>query len=440
MSARARDKRVFTFSPARSQLLTLAALATMELLSWLALGSSTLTVLLIIVTYSSFSAGSRAGVTSAALTSLYAAYYFSIPGKLLHYTHEDLLRLLIFPVTSVTIALMVGALRRKAHESEHVLRCLADAAFEGIIIHAQGEILEVNQSCANMFGYELSEIGARSVLDLFAPESRDLLANSFRSGSDEPFEAVGVRGDGATFTVEVRGKRCSYRGIDARVAAIRDITERKTLEKQLVEEAMRDPLTRLPNRSLFMESLNRALSRAARQKRSLAVLFLDVDRLKSVNDTLGHEAGDRLLIEVGTRLQRCLRAQDIVAQLGEVEFEILLEDIDGPGDATVVAERIVELLREPVRIMGREIRIGASIGIALGGLEKVTPEELLRDADLAMYRTKRTGRGRYMAPDAYEPRSYSRSQPGPTGQNAVPDTASPAPRESAGWNMQQAGG
>ena len=168
----------------------------------------------------------------------------------------------------------------------------------------------------------------------------------------------------------------------------------KRLE-QLTRQAFRDPLTNLPNRALFMDRLTHGLTRAQRRHEHLAVLFLDLDRFKVVNDTLGHSVGDQLLVEVSRRLTSALRPGDTVARLGGDEFGILLEDVADAETAEAVALRVEESLGTPYRFEGREVFVTASIGIALSSAKLGLPEEILRDADLAMYHAKAKGKARH---------------------------------------------
>ena len=169
---------------------------------------------------------------------------------------------------------------------------------------------------------------------------------------------------------------------------------------QLIREAFRDALTGLPNRALFMDRLAHALTRAERGGVNLAVLFLDLDRFKILNETLGHEVGDRLLLEVGHRITSCLRPEDTVARLGGDEFALLLEDTADLTAATAMAERVSAEIQRPFIVDGRDVLISASIGIALTGGGSMQPDEILRNADLAMYQAKAEGRARY---ELYQP-------------------------------------
>jgi diguanylate cyclase (GGDEF)-like protein len=180
-----------------------------------------------------------------------------------------------------------------------------------------------------------------------------------------------------------------------RVWSFSDITERKQTERQLRHQAFHDPLTGLPNRAFFMDTLGRVLRRALRTEETSAVLFLDLDRFKIINDSLGHETGDQLLVEASRRLKNCLRPGDLAARFGGDEFTVLLEHVDSITDATHVAERIAEVLSTPFDLGGHEMYTTTSVGIVLSNKGGDRAEDLLRDADVAMYRAKSKGRARY---------------------------------------------
>jgi diguanylate cyclase (GGDEF)-like protein/PAS domain S-box-containing protein len=180
------------------------------------------------------------------------------------------------------------------------------------------------------------------------------------------------------------------------LGSMMDVTERKSLEQQLTHQALHDPLTKIANRALFKDRVDHALSKLARTHSSLAVLFLDLDNFKAINDSLGHAAGDKLLILVAERLQDCLRTADTAARLGGDEFAVLVEQMFRSDESLSIAERILSVFREPFIIDGKEIHVGTSIGIASSSSEALQSEELLRNADLAMYLAKSQGKGKFV--------------------------------------------
>ena len=180
-----------------------------------------------------------------------------------------------------------------------------------------------------------------------------------------------------------------------RVWTFSDITERKHYEERLEHRAFHDPLTELPNRSLFMNRVEQALARLDRRGKALAILFFDLDRFKVVNDTMGHEKGDWLLQEIGKRLHGMLRPGDTAARFGGDEFTLLLEDLNGIDDARVITERLIEALQQPLTLEGREFEVTASIGVAMSFSRHDSAGDLLRNADIAMYRAKNKGKARY---------------------------------------------
>jgi len=214
------------------------------------------------------------------------------------------------------------------------------------------------------------------------------------------------------FQIEYRilTKRDDYRWVLTRGLAIRDsdgvpyrmagslsdVTERKRAEQQMLHDAFHDALTGLPNRALFLDRLQRAMERSKRyEKEDFAVLFLDLDRFKVVNDSLGHQIGDQLLIALSERLSNLLRSSDTLARLGGDEFVMLIEWLGDPIDSALVSERIQEDLKQSFELGNQSVFISASIGIVSGSTDYERPEDILRDADIAMYRAKSTGKARY---------------------------------------------
>ncbi len=240
------------------------------------------------------------------------------------------------------------------------------------------------------------------LMEAIHPDDRELLREAIGGalckGKPYDFEHRVVRPDGEVRVVHRRAEVVfDDEGMPVRmVGTVHDVTERKALEERLEHQALHDPLTDLPNRTLFVDRLGHALTRLGRRGGKAAVLFLDLDNFKFVNDSLGHEAGDELLAAVSGRLRACLRPEDTAARLGGDEFAVLLENVAGVDDAAQVAERITGELREPFVVRGHEVFATPSIGIAFGGSDQDRPENLLRDADVAMYRAKEEGKARHL--------------------------------------------
>jgi diguanylate cyclase (GGDEF)-like protein len=211
----------------------------------------------------------------------------------------------------------------------------------------------------------------------------------------ESGEVEGRRVSGEVFPMELTVSEMPPEDQRLFIAVVRDVTERKAVERELTRLAFHDPLTNLANRSLFIDRLQHALDRASRQESKIAVMFLDLDNFKVVNDSLGHKAGDQLLAHVSQRLVGCLRTADTAARLGGDEFTVLLEDLSSSEDVLAVADRIAEQLNAAFQLEGREVFVTASVGIAISTGDDDTAESLIRTADLAMYQAKTSGKARY---------------------------------------------
>jgi diguanylate cyclase (GGDEF)-like protein len=206
-----------------------------------------------------------------------------------------------------------------------------------------------------------------------------------------------VRKDGKLVWVHLSAAViCDVRGTPIRVAAIvKDITARKKMENKIKHMALHDPLTGLPNKRFFQDIVNLEIAEARRNKKKLAILFLDLDGFKNVNDSLGHETGDQLLMEVAARLKSAIRASDMVARIGGDEFNIVLGDIVHAEDSAEIAGKILECVRQPFRLTGREVHVSASIGIVIYPDDGQEVDVLFRYADIAMYHAKELGKNTY---------------------------------------------
>jgi diguanylate cyclase (GGDEF)-like protein/PAS domain S-box-containing protein len=257
--------------------------------------------------------------------------------------------------------------------------------------------LEVNAAAVHAYGYSRDEFLARHVPDIWPPDDvPSRLAELELRGLVAPAGQVRHRlRDGRVIDAEIRSHALAFRGHDAVLVAAQDVTQRNALEAELRHQAFHDSLTGLANRALFADRIDHAIRRLHRDDKLAAVLLVDLDRFKNVNDSLGHTVGDKLLVEVAGLLQGMLREGDTAARLGGDEFGILLEDLDSLEDANAAAQRIIDALHEPFCLDGKEVFVHASIGVTMAGVDGANAEELLRNADAAMYGAKSDGKGRY---------------------------------------------
>lgn len=304
-------------------------------------------------------------------------------------------------------AQLVLAVERSSgfHEQIHghatFLEELLDSAPEALAIVHKRRILHVNYEFTRLFGYSLEECIGNYLDEMVVPEGRrhecEILTHAVAQHERAYMETVRLTRAGELVDVSVLMAPVRIGGDEVgHFITYRDIREQKQVEAKLQHSALHDPLTGLANRVLFMDRLQLTMTRLVRRPdRNFALLFLDLDHFKQVNDTLGHASGDALLLKITTRLQACLRPQDTIARFGGDEFAILLDEILSASDAIRVAERIQQAVRQPVDVYGHEVFVSASIGIALGAVDYTSAEQLMRDADFAMYRAKANGKARY---------------------------------------------
>lgn len=286
-------------------------------------------------------------------------------------------------------------------ESEERYRRLVDLSPDGIVIHSTEGLVFVNPAGASLLKAQSpEELLQRKILDFVHPEFSEvfqMLMDMIESNaSPAPWrEGKFIRLDASEVDVEVSGVPFVYQGKPAVQIIFRDISERRLAHDRLEYLANFDALTGLPNRRLFFDRLTCILSHCKRYNEQFSLLFLDLDRFKSVNDTLGHDAGDELLREVSRRMQECLRNADTVARMGGDEFAVLLSKIVEPPDTGIVSDKIISALGRPFIIQGQECQIGVSIGISVFPDHAENAELLLKVADRAMYRAKEDGRNCY---------------------------------------------
>jgi len=256
----------------------------------------------------------------------------------------------------------------------------------------------LSPSVRRVLGYDYRDLIATPLASLIVPSQRPGFQAALRDSAAGADSAVGefliLDSRGGTRPVEITiSNLIDDPNVGGLVLNTRDVGDQKRLQDELKHQAFHDSLTGLANRTLFKDRVEHALTRARRRPMPLAVLFLDLDRFKAINDSFGHASGDALLIAVSKRLNDCLRAEDTVARLGGDEFAVLVENIAGDAEIALVAERVKDIFREPLVIEGREVVVAASIGIAMSHAHDETADDLLRNADLAMYRAKANGGG-----------------------------------------------
>ena len=279
----------------------------------------------------------------------------------------------------------------KLRRVDALMRNVVESSFDGIITFREGGSLETaNPAALGAFGLEPEHLSRTSICDLL-PElagSVDQIFERLRSNAGHQ-EMTARRPDGQEFPIELSVSETRSEKGPLYVAIVRDITERKAQEAQLQHQALHDNLTGLPNRALLHDRLNHSLDLAQRMGEPMALLLLDLDRFKDVNDTLGHQVGDLVLTEVAGRLNKAIRSSDTIARLGGDEFAILLPAVSDLERARRVAERITEALLDPFRVIeGLELEVGVSIGIALYPEHADEGGKLLQCADVAMYTAK----------------------------------------------------
>ena len=319
--------------------------------------------------------------------------------------NESLLLLQVFmgvvALTGLTLSALVAE-RKRAEESLRWLATIVESSDDAIVSKSlDGTILTWNRAAEHIYGYAASEAIGHSAAMLNPPDRSDevaLLLGRIRRGERiQRYETERIRKDGRQISVSltispIKNAQGVIRG--ASVIA-RDISDQKRTEERIRYMAQHDALTGLPNRVLLYDRIGRAVAHARRDCVTMAVLFLDLDDFKDINDSFGHQVGDRILRMVSRRLLRCLRAADSIGRLGGDEFVVCLPGPISTDDATLVARKILETLRNPFVVGAHRLHVSGSIGISMHPNDGLDTEGLMRAADLAMYRAKAKGRSNY---------------------------------------------
>ena len=275
------------------------------------------------------------------------------------------------------------------------LRRLADASFEALVLHREGRILEVNRAFVDLFGRSPASVAGRPVLGLFPEEERAAIERHLEVDTEVPVETSVLLADGTQAAVELIGRTIPYADEEpARATAIRDIRERRAIQERLTRQSLYDHLTGLPNRSLFVDRATQALTRdGSSTGPRAAVLILDLDRFKGINESFGHSVGDQIIAAVGRRFEEVVRPGDTIARLGGDEYAVL---VVGGGEATarIVATRLLETLASPFAVEGHDTYLSVSIGIAVADGDATSATGLLREAAVALDVAKADPAGR----------------------------------------------
>jgi diguanylate cyclase (GGDEF)-like protein/PAS domain S-box-containing protein len=265
------------------------------------------------------------------------------------------------------------------------------------VFNKQGQLIKWNSNLKNFFGLAQSQLVFKNVLELFCDEDKLSVDNWMHEILDKgsaTIEAQCTRHDGTLVPYLCNGVvlKDPHGEIIGFTGTGRDISERREAAERMRHMAHYDTLTGLPNRALFSDRLQQAIAMASRYKKRMAIMFIDLDKFKEINDTMGHKVGDLLLLEAAKRMQGCVRVSDTVARIGGDEFIVLLQDIETREDAQMVAETIRHALCQPLYLAGNNIHISSSIGISIYPEHGSSEDELVNHADDAMYAAKDAGR------------------------------------------------
>jgi diguanylate cyclase (GGDEF)-like protein/PAS domain S-box-containing protein len=295
----------------------------------------------------------------------------------------------------------IGELR----DSEAYIHAVLENVNEGIIVVEEaGAIISFNAAAEKIFGYNSQEISHQKFNLLISADHLEITGQYHKFSQEEvregaqfgvTREVVGLRKDFSAFPLELKTTQLHIQNKLLFITTARDITERKDAEQRISYMASHDALTTLPNRALLQDRIEQTLVHNHRRKLKAAVLFIDLDKFKIINDTLGHDIGDGLLQAAAARLVAGVRGEDTVARQGGDEFIILLSHINSPEDAGIISHKLQSALAEPFLIKGKELHIGASIGIAIYPDDGENMETLMKNSDIAMYHAKESGRGNY---------------------------------------------
>lgn len=290
---------------------------------------------------------------------------------------------------------------KSTKNSVNLFKIFIDSTIEGLIISDEdGFCIDTNKVSPLLFGYEYGEMVGKNSLDFVAPQSYELVKKMMKNSSQEPYEAFVKRKDGSIFPAIVRGRDLMLESKKIRVSAILDISDIKKNEEKILKLAHYDILTELPNRILLKDYIQKALKQSSKTFHYGALLCIDIDYFKSINDLAGHEIGDTVLVEASKRIKKSIRQNDIAARLGGDEFAILIDTYktnkrEALCNLEVIVKKILFELQKPYIVSQYDFHLSASIGIAFFNNDNHCADELMKYADSAMYNAKSNGRNTF---------------------------------------------
>lgn len=348
-----------------------------------------------------------------------------------HNPNEGIFSLWTFMLTLVVMMLLISVLQTERNQAERALRnnerklqAVIDGALDGIVtINKQGHLVEFNPAAERIFGYEKSKVLGRKLADLVIPPAqRDLhdarhqqfVDTGVKHIFDRRIELTAMRADGSEFPVELTLTSLADHSETLVTGFIRDITQQKKAQQEIENIAYYDVLTGLPNRRLLLDRFQRAILNSKRAKTHSALIFVDLDHFKGINDTKGHDVGDQLLVEVSKRIQNTIRAGDSVARLSGDEFVLIIENLDAKAhlaylQTSEVLHKLLIELNKAYQLGKFEFNMTASIGVTLFNDDTLNFEDHLRHADTAMYQAKAAGRNTYRFYDQVAQQGLDRS-------------------------------
>lgn len=318
---------------------------------------------------------------------------------------EELVDIIVLIIIMLPFTFIVMRQKKILQESQENYKILTEDSLVGVYVYHEGKITYANDRFSKMLGYEKKEVIGIDISELVVPEDRLIFLDAVReklNGEEKHsvFQIRGIKKDKSIIDLEVYGTVATKSGKPFIMGSILDITDRREKEVLLKRLAFYDPLTGLPNRRLFEEKIKNILFNPNGDSQMFAVIFMDLDGFKEVNDSLGHHVGDFLLKEVAIRLSKSIRIEDAISRLGGDEFLILLPNISEDKVINIV-KRIIKELNTPFAIYPNQISISTSIGIAFYPKQGKDYEALIRNADMAMYTAKQKGKNTYHIYEEY---------------------------------------